>query len=348
MNSVQPNAIRNMLLLTLAVIIIAAGYALRHTVSCFLLSLVLAYLLDPLLVYLERNKVQRAYGIVILYIILAIFSAIILIFFVPFLTLRWQQLIQNFPDYLQKIQTLAQGWKSQIFPFAAAEEWHWLVESATENADKLLGRIGSGVYATLTSMVFNLFNLVLAPILVFFMLFYKQAIMDGITSWLPARRRETLLALGREINASIGGYIRGQFAVSAIVAILSTIALFVLDVDYALFNGVFAGLASILPFIGVILATIPALFFTYVKFQSGIAMFQVVAAFSVIYFLEGYVIKPLVFKEAMDLNPLVTVIVVMAFGELMGFWGILLAIPLAAACKIVAHYIRQGKFAEEG
>lgn len=348
MNSVQPNAIRYMLLLALAAITIAAGYALRHTVSCFLLSLVLAYLLDPLLVYLERNRVPRVYGIIILYIILAIFSAIILIFFVPFLTLRWQQLIQNFPDYLQKIQTLAQGWKSQLFPSAAAEEWRWLVESATENVDKLLGRIGSGLYATFTSMVFNLFNLVLAPILVFFMLFYKQAIMDGITSWLPTRRRETLLALGREINASIGGYIRGQFAVSAIVAILSAIALFVLDVDYALFNGIFAGLASILPFIGVILATIPALFFAYVKFQSGIAMFQVVAAFSVIYFLEGYVIKPLVFKEAMDLNPLVTVIVVMAFGELMGFWGILLAIPIAAAGKILAHYIRQGKFAEEG
>ncbi|RII26382.1 MAG: AI-2E family transporter [Geobacter sp.] len=349
MNSVQPNAIRRyMLLLTLAALLVAAGYALRHTVSCFLLSLVLAYLLDPLLVYLERNRIKRVYGIVILYIILAIFSAIFLIFFVPFLTLRWQQLIQNFPGYLLKIQALADGWKSRFLPFAAAEEWRWLVDSATENIDKLLGRIGSGFYATLTRMVFNLFNLVLAPILVFFMLFYKHAIMDGITSWLPPRRRETLLALGREINASIGGYIRGQFAVSAIVAILSAIALFVLDVDYALFNGIFAGLASILPFIGVILATIPALFFAYVKFQSGIALFQVVAAFSVIYFLEGYVIKPLVFKEAMNLNPLVTVIVVMAFGELMGFWGILLAIPIAAAGKIVAHYIRQGKFAEEG
>ena len=348
MNSAQPNAIRYLLLLALAAILIAAGYALRHTVSCFLLSFVLAYLLDPLLVYLERTKVQRVYGIVILYVILAIFSAIILIFFVPFLTLRWQQLIQNFPGYLLKIQALADGWKAQFLPFAAAEEWRWLVDSATQNFDKLLGRIGSGLYATLTRMVFNLFNLVLAPILVFFMLFYKQAITDGITSWLPARRRETLLALGRDINGSIGGYIRGQFAVSAIVAILSAIALFVLDVDYALFNGIFAGLASILPFIGVILATIPALFFAYVKFQSGMALFQVVAAFSVIYFLEGYVIKPLVFKEAMNLNPLVTVIVVMAFGELMGFWGILLAIPIAAAGKIIAHYIRQGKFAEEG
>ncbi|GFE56180.1 AI-2E family transporter [Geobacter sp. AOG1] len=348
MKPAQPAVIRNLLLLMLAVILIAAGYALRHTVSCFLLSFVLAYLLDPLLVYLERNRVRRIYGITILYIILAVFSVIFFMFFVPFLTLRWQSLLHDFPGYLQKIQLLAQGWKSQLLPSAAAEEWRWLVESATEHIDKLLGKIGGGIYAALTRMVFNLFNLVLAPVLVLFMLFYKQTIMDGITSWLPVRRRETLLALGREINGSIGGYIRGQFVVSAIVAVLSSIALFALDVDYALFNGIFAGLASILPFIGVILATLPALFFAYVKFQSGIAMLNVIAAFSVIYFLEGYVIKPLVFKEAMNLNPLVTVIVVMAFGELMGFWGILLAIPIAAACKIVAQYIRQGKFAEEG
>lgn len=348
MKPAHPAANRYLLLLMLAAIICAAGYALRHTLSCFLLSFVLAYLLDPLLTFFERNRIRRSYGITILYIILALLSVVFFAFFVPFLTLRWQNLLHDFPGYMQKLQVLAQGWKTQLLPSAAAEEWRWLVESGTGHLDKLLGKIGGGIYATLTRMVFNLFNLVLAPILVFFMLFYKQAIMDGMTSWLPTRQRATLLSLGRDINGSIGGYIRGQFAVSAIVAVLSSIALFFLDVDYALFNGIFAGLASILPFIGVILATIPALFFAYVEFQSGIVMLKVVAAFSVIYFLEGYVIKPLVFKEAMNLNPLVTVIVVMAFGELMGFWGILLAIPIAAAGKIVANYIRQGKFAEEG
>jgi putative permease len=152
--------------------------------------------------------------------------------------------------------------------------------------------------------------------------------------------------MGREVNASIGGYIKGQLFVSLIVAILATIALFSLEIDYPLFNGVFAGLASILPFIGVIIATIPSLFFAYVKYQSGLIILKVIAAFAVIYFLEGYLIKPLVFKEAMNLNPLVTIIAVMAFGELMGFWGILLAIPIAAAVKIFSSHLRRGDFNE--
>jgi len=200
------------------------------------------------------------------------------------------------------------------------------------------------MYTAATKVVFNIFNLILAPILVFFMLYYKRDIVTGITAWLPAQQRDTILAMGREINASIGGYIKGQFVVSLLVAILATMALVFLDVDYPLFNGIFAGLASILPFIGVILATIPALFFAFVKFQSGIAIFKVITAFAVIYFFEGYIIKPLVFKEAMDLNPLVTIIAVMAFGEMMGFWGILLAIPIAAAVKVFTSHLRRGDF----
>lgn len=83
------------------------------------------------------------------------------------------------------------------------------------------------------------------------------------------------------------------------------------------------------------------------KFQSGVILVKVLAAFALIYFMEGYLIKPLVFRKAMNLNPLVTIIVVMAFGELMGFWGILLAIPIAAAIKIVTSHIRHGSFTRE-
>jgi putative permease len=193
-------------------------------------------------------------------------------------------------------------------------------------------------------VVFNLFNLILAPILVFFMLHYKRDIVTEITSWLPPGRRDTILSVGQEINASIGGYLKWQFVVSIIVTTLTMATLFYLNVDYPLLIGIFAGLASILPFIGIVLATLPALFFAYVKFQSSIVIFKVVAAFAVIYFLEGYVVKPLVFKGALNFNPLVTILTIMAFGELLGFWGILLAVPIAAAIKIFSSHLRSGDF----
>jgi putative permease len=335
---------RVLLFLLVAGALFAAGHALRHTASCFLLSFVIAYLLDPLVVLLEKRKLSRPKGIFVLYVALSVFAVFFFSYFVPFVILRWQALIPSIPVYLQKAKLLGLGLEAKIQPYYGAEEWSWAFDKAVEGLDKLTATLGAGVYSAAANMVFNLFNLVLSPILVFFMLFYKAQIKETLTAWLPWRRRSVLLEIGREVNDSIGGYLRGQLIVSFIVAVLSTIALMLLDVDYALFNGLFAGLASILPFIGVIIATIPALFFAYIKFANGMILVKVIVAFGVIYFLEGYLVKPLVFKRSMDLNPLLTIIMVMALGELFGFWGILLAIPVAAALKIVSVSFERGDF----
>jgi putative permease len=337
---------RTLLILLVAAAIFTAGHALRHTASCFLLSFVIAYLLDPFVVQLEKRKLSRLNGIIVVYVVLFIFSVFFFSYFVPFLLLRWQALIPSIPLYLQKAKALGLEFQGKFEPIYGAEEWSWAFEKAVEGVDRLTSSLGAGVYSAAANMVFNLFNLVLSPILVFFMLYYKTQIKQTLTAWLPKRRRVVLLGIGDEVNESIGGYLRGQLIVSFIVAVLSSITLFFLDVDYALFNGIFAGLASILPFIGVILATIPPLFFAYLKFHSGIALVKVIVAFAAIYFVEGYLVKPLVFKRSMDLNPLLTIIMVMALGELFGFWGILLAIPVAAAAKIVTVSITRGDFRE--
>jgi putative permease len=344
MSSNQSAVNRLFTVLLIAVAIIAAGYAIRHTFSCFLLAFVIAYLLDPFVLFLERRKLARVYALTILYVLLGLFSVFFLIYMLPLLNLRWESLIRDLPLYLQKVKVIIQKWEVRFAPAYASEEWRWLLDNLLGSMDNLFSQIGSGVYAAMTRVVFNLFNLILAPILVFFMLYYKEEAITGITNWLPAGQRDAILAVGREINANIGGFIKGQFVVSLIVAILVTVALIFLGVDFPLLNGIFAGLASILPFIGVILATLPPLFFAYVKFQSGFVIFKVIASFALIYFLEGYLIKPLVFKGAMNLNPLVTIIAVMALGEMMGFWGILLAIPIAAAVKVFSSHLRRGDF----
>lgn len=336
------------MLLLASAILCVGGYALHHTVSSFLLSFVLAYALDPFVSMLERKKIRRLYGILILYTLLGIVGIFSIAFLVPFVNIKWYALLADLPKYVQKGKLLLLDLAGRFQPAYATEEWNWLFDKVTGSMDTILGKVGSGVYAAAGRVAFNLLNIVLAPILVFFMLFYKKDISAGITLWLPAKYRDTILELGREINASVGGYIRGQMVVSLIVAVFAAIALFFLDIDYPVLSGIFAGLASILPFVGVILATIPPLFLAYVKFQSALMLLKVLAAFALIYFVEGYLVKPLVFKRSMNLNPLATIIVVMAFGELMGFWGILLALPIAAAIKIISNHFRLGHFSREG
>lgn len=334
---------RTVVVLLVVAALFAAGHALQHTASCFLLSFVIAYLLDPFVVWLERRRVSRPRGIALLYVFLAFLSVFCLYYLVPFAIMRWQALIPSIPLYLQKAKELGLELQGKVQPLYGAE-WRWAADKMVEWLDTLFRSAGDGVYSAAASVVFNLFNLVLAPILVFFMLYYKKDIKEQIAAWLPGGHRGTLLALGAEINDSIGGFLKGQIVVSAIVALLVSGTLIFLEVDYPIFNGIFAGVASILPFIGVVLATVPPLFFAYLKFQTGVAVVKVLAAFCAIYFFEGYLVKPLVFRSSMDLNPLLTIIVVMALGELIGFWGVLLAIPVAAAARIISVHAERGAF----
>ncbi|MEA5115500.1 MAG: AI-2E family transporter [Geobacteraceae bacterium] len=328
--------------------IILLGYSAEHTLSCLLFSFVLAYLLDPFVVLLERRRVSRLQGILILYALLAVFSYFCVTILIPLVTTGWNSLVLDLPDYYNKASQLALELKGRFGLARSVQEWNWLVDSIQNGADKILAKIGAGAYAAASSLVLNLFNLLLAPILVYFMLFYKTDTLEGIKRWLPASHRGFILAVGRDINDSIGGYIRGQVIVSIIVAVISSVAMMILNINHPIFCGIFAGIASIIPFIGVLLATLPPLFFAYAEYQSGMLLLQVMTAFAVIYFVEGYVIKPLVFKKSMDLNPLVTILMVMLMGELMGFWGILLGIPCAGAIKIFfAHLRRESDLADE-
>ncbi len=330
--------IATILLLSLLAV---TGYALQHTISCFLLSWVIAYLLDPLLVYAEKRGLKRGYALGLLYIILGILTVFFLAFIVPAITISWNAFVLDIPAYILKLKQIALEWKDRLPDRYGSDEIQWLLDKASGNIDTAAEKAGFWAYNFGTSIFFNLFNIVLSPILVFFMLYYKQIVIDTLISWLPDGRRTQITDIAHEVNSSIGGYLRGQVVVSIIVALLSTIALFVLGISHPIFCGAFAGAASILPFIGVIIATLPALFFAWFKFQSAAILWQTTFAFGIIYFVEGYLIKPLVFKESMNLNPLVTIIMVMALGELLGFWGILLALPIASAIKITwGHFVR--------
>lgn len=319
----------------------AAGYALQHTISCFLLSWIIAYLLDPLLVSAEQRGIKRLYALGLLYAVLGILAVFFLTFIVPAITISWNAFVLDLPAYIQRLKLVAMEWKSRLPDRYGSDEIQWLIDKASGNIDTAAEKAGFWAYSFGTSIFFNLFNIVLSPILVFFMLYYKQIVIDTVTSWLPDGRRSQILDISHEVNSSIGGYLRGQVVVSIIVALLATVALFALGIPHPIFCGAFAGAASILPFIGVIIATLPALFFAWFKFQSAAMLGQTTFAFGIIYFVEGYVIKPLVFKESMNLNPLVTIIMVMALGETLGFWGILLALPIASAIKITwGHFVR--------
>lgn len=322
-------------------LLLLSGYFLHHTLSALLTSLVLAYLLNPLLKYLEHRGFRRLPALALLYVgvvaVLAALSALL----VPYLGQQLQSLKNTVPTYVLSLKAELSQWQVRLEPYYSGEEGVWLLERGKESFDRIAQALSRLGYNRLTAVFYGIFNLVLAPILVFFMLLYKQLCKDLVKRLIPLGHRRQMIELGGRINSSLEGFIVGMAIDCFLVAVLTALALWMLDVQFAVLNGLLAGFASIIPFIGVTFAVIPPVLIGYA--QTG--DMAVIGKICLLYFIinviiEGNLIKPLVMRHTLRLNPLAVIFAVMAMGELMGLWGIVLAIPLAAVLKICAAEFR--------
>jgi predicted PurR-regulated permease PerM len=321
---------------------LVAGYFLRHTFSAILTSLVIAYLCNPLLKYLEKKGFDRFTALTLLYGIAALASLIASFFLIPYFLHQIESLFNALPHYVQSIKTALEEWKIRMAPYYAEEEGTWLLEQAEEYLALLAQDISGTGYRHVTGLFFGVFDLILAPILVFLILYYKEFFKEIITRMVPPSESRHLTELGKKINRSLERFILGMVLDCLIVGTLSATALYFLGIEFPLINGLFAGFACLVPFLGMMIAVIPAALIGYAKNGDIYMIPRVVAIYFLIHvIIEGNLIKPLVMKRTLRLNPLAVIFSVMAMGELLGFWGIVLAVPLAAVINICAGEVRE-------
>lgn len=317
------------------------GYFLRHTFSALLTSLALSYLLNPLLKYLEKRGFDRLTALLLLYgiaILAGLFASFLLL---PYLIHQSEALFSSLPGYVQNLRAALENWKTRMAPYYAGEEGSWLVGQAEESLTMLAKELSGTGYQQLKGLFFGIFDLILAPILVFMILYYKELFKDLIKRMMPLSERRRLTELGKKINRSLERFILGMLLDCLMVGILTSLALHFLGIEFPVLNGLFAGFSSIVPFLGVVVAIIPAAFIGYAKSGDLSIIPKVGAAYFFIYVvIEGNLIRPLVMRRTLRLNPLAVIFAIMAMGELLGFWGVILAIPLAAAVKICAGEVK--------
>lgn len=316
---------------------ILSAYFLQHTFSAVATSLAIAYLLNPLLKYLDKRGFSRFLSITFIYGIL-FFSAIVISFVViPYVGHQVEALTHSLPQYTQRVQSSLDLWKENFIPYFNPDELDWIFGHIDGILDHLVQEISGTGYERLKGILFAFFDLLLAPILVFFVLYYKEEMKEALLALIPLSFRPELKTLGWKINRTIERFIWAMLIDCTLVGILCSIALSFLDIEFPILNGMFAGFATIVPFIGALVAVIPPAFIGYA--QNGDIL--IIPKVCTIYFLinivvEGNIIKPLVMRGALRLNPLVVIFAVMALGETMGFWGIVMAVPVAAVVNICA------------
>ena len=206
-------------------ILLLSGYFMRHTLSACLTSLVLAYLLNPLLKYLEGRGLSRIAALSLLYAILSAIVAVATFLLVPYLGQQLHTLNKALPYYMQNVESEVTKWQVNLASYYSGEEGIWLLERGKESLDRLIETLSGMGYNRLTALLYAIFNLVLAPILVFFMLLYKQHSKDLLKRLIPLGHRRQMIELGRRINRSLEGFIIGMFIDSLLVGLLTALAL---------------------------------------------------------------------------------------------------------------------------
>jgi len=329
----DPHAVTLVVILTCLALFIGLFSSLLMPVF---VAVAIAFLLDLPVNKLINLSLSRSSATVI---VVSAFIGISLIGLLVLMPVIWKQssnLLQEVP------QMITQG---QGYLMTLPEKYPELVQVSQIESfivlvnDKLIEWGQVAVTASLNSisdLVALMVYLILVPLMVFFFLKDKKALLKQIGSFLPKERRMAT-QVSQEMNQQILNYIRGKVIEIIIVGASTTIAFIWLGLDYAVLLGVLVGLSVLVPYVGATVVTIPVFLVALFQFGFSSEFGYVMLAYGIIQAIDGNVIVPLLFSEAVNLHPVTIIIAVIFFGGLWGFWGVFFAIPLATLVKAVLN-----------
>lgn len=299
-----------------------------------LAGMVLAYLMQGLVVTLERLRVPGGLAVGLVF---ALFMGLLLVFIVVVVPLLWHQLITLFnelPGMLAKWQSLLLLLPER-YPHLVSDEQ---VLQAIEVARGEIGKFGQWALtfslSSLPLLVNIMIYLVLVPILVFFFLKDREMIGQWVRGYLP-RERALITRVAQEMNRQIANYIRGKVIEIIICGGVTYIAFVALGLNYAALLALLVGVSVVVPYVGAVVVTVPVLLIALFQWGWSDQFIYLMAVYGIIQTLDGNVLVPLLFSEAVNLHPVAIICAVLLFGGLWGFWGVFFAIPLATLFKAV-------------
>lgn len=323
-------------LAVLLVLGFAAVLTLGGMLAPVLTGLVLAFLMQGLVSALVRLSLPK---IVAVWLVFALFMSLLSIFLLLLTPLLWRQLSNLFNE----LPRMLGEWQAVFL--LLPERYPNLISDAQvlqliETVRGELGQFGqwalSFSLSSLPVLVSAMIYLVLVPILVFFFLKDSQLIGAWFRGYLP-RERTLITQVAQEMNQQIANYIRGKFIEIIICGVVSYIAFAALGLNYAALLALLVGLSVVVPYIGAVVATVPVALIGMFQWGWGDQFIYLMVVYGVIQALDGNVLVPLLFSEAVNLHPVAIICAVLLFGGLWGFWGVFFAIPLATLFKAVLN-----------
>lgn len=299
-------------------------------------SVVIAFLLQGMVNFMVRYKVHHTVAVSLATMMLMGFITALFFIVMPLVWGQMTNLVGELPSMLAKWQASLQELPSQYPDFISIEqvnEWGALVNS---KAGQLGQTVLSFSIASLPSILALMVYAVLIPILVFFFLKDKNIILSWFASFLP-RKRPLMRAVWVEMNQQSANYIRGKVIEILIVGAASYVVFAFMGLRYSALLGLLVGLSVLIPYIGATVVTIPVMLIAYLQWGLSHDFYMLLTAYAIVQALDGNVLVPLLFSEAVNLHPVAIIVAVLFFGGIWGFWGVFFAIPLATLVKAMIY-----------
>ncbi|MFQ5469803.1 MAG: AI-2E family transporter [Gammaproteobacteria bacterium] len=297
-------------------------------------SVIIAYLLEGLVSNLENRDFGRLSATLMVFIPFVIFLLLLVLGLFPLLTGQITQLVQELPNMIGRGQEALLRLPEMYPKFISEDQLKELLGTLRSAVGTFGQNVVSFSLASITTLFALIIYLILVPVLVFFFLKDKTTLINWVSSNLP-RERALATRVWEEMNQQIGNYVRGKFSEIIIVGVVSYIVFLLLGLNFSLLLGALVGLSVIIPFIGAAAVTFPVALIAYFQWGWGADLAYAVAAYAVIQALDGNILVPWLFSEAVNLHPIAIIIAVLLFGGIWGFWGVFFAIPLATLVKAV-------------
>lgn len=301
-----------------------------------LASIVIAYLLESIVNALQKLNLPRLPALLIAFIG---FWGLFFISFVFLLPLIWKQLINLFndlPNMTMKGQNILVELSERFPQFFSEDQINTFTSGFVAQARDWGKVVLSVSWSSIAWIMTGIVYLVLVPLLVFFFLKDRDEIIRWAVGFLPDRR-SVLKRVSVELNEQIANYIRGKVVEILVVGVATYVVFWFFGMRYAVLLASLVGISVLIPYVGAIVVTFPVFLVAYLQwgFSSdfGYAMF----AYLVVQGLDGNVLVPLLFSEAVNLHPIAIIVAILFFGGIWGFWGVFFAIPLATLVKAVLN-----------
>ncbi|MGH8371665.1 MAG: AI-2E family transporter [Gammaproteobacteria bacterium] len=322
---------------------IALIYLLRPILTPFIVSAILAYLGDPLVDRLQRLRLSRSVAVLVVFKITILLLLLLLLLVLPMVTRELAALFAHMPEVLTWFQQQALPWLSAHLGLdvsvLAPGKLAGLLSDNFVSAGKLAGNAILSVSRSSGAVFAFFLNLILIPVVTFYLLRDWDDLVARIAALLPRDKLETVTLLARDCDSMLGAFLRGQLAVMVGLAIIYTLGLSLVGLDNAIAIGVIAGLLSFVPYLGVITGIALALLSALLQARGWWLPLEVLIVFSVGQLMESFVLTPRLVGKRIGLHPVLVIFAILVGGQLFGFAGVLLALPVAAAGTVLVRYM---------